>query len=227
MVPRTKVLAFDVYGTLIDPLAIADVLRAYVEDQADRVAALWRQKQVEYAFRRGLMRAYADFDVCTRQALLFATESCGVTLMEEDHARLLNTYRQLPAYPDVAPALAALHEQGYQCVAFTNGVGPTVRALLDTAGLGTVIEDIISVDDERTFKPDPAVYHYLVRRVGGWAQDIWLVSANSWDVIGAQAVGLRTAWVHRTPTTYFDPWGVTPDVEVGHLGELLEKVRFI
>jgi 2-haloacid dehalogenase len=62
--PQT--IGFDIYGTLVDPLAIASVLQTYAGNQASRFAELWREKQVEYAFRRGLMRNYEPFDVCTR-----------------------------------------------------------------------------------------------------------------------------------------------------------------
>ena len=65
--PQT--IGFDIYGTLVDPLAIASVLQTYAGNQASRFAELWREKQVEYAFRRGLMRNYEPFDVCTRDAL--------------------------------------------------------------------------------------------------------------------------------------------------------------
>ena len=64
-------IAFDVYGTLVNPLAMADRLKSLVGDAAGRFDELWRTKQLEYSFRRGLMRAYQPFSVCTWEALLY------------------------------------------------------------------------------------------------------------------------------------------------------------
>ncbi len=57
--------AFDVYGTLVDPQAIARQLEAHLgagfgEGAAGPFARLWRAKQLEYSLRRSLMGAYRD-----------------------------------------------------------------------------------------------------------------------------------------------------------------------
>ncbi len=57
----TTTLAFDVYGTLIDPFDVSTKLSEYVGDKASQFAQIWRDKQIEYLFRRGLMREYRDF----------------------------------------------------------------------------------------------------------------------------------------------------------------------
>jgi 2-haloacid dehalogenase len=62
-------LAFDVYGTLIDPHGIVIKLQELVGVKAEEFSRVWREKQLEYSFRRGLMRSYETFAVCTSQAL--------------------------------------------------------------------------------------------------------------------------------------------------------------
>ena len=219
-VDKTYALGFDVYGTLVDPLALAEPLRALVGEQAVRFAELWRNKQLEYSFRRGLMRRYADFDVCTRQALRYTQQALRCELPESDQGRLLEAYLYLPLFPEVAASLAALKTQGHRLAAFTNGVETSIRALLANAGVLPQLEDVISVDDLRTFKPDPAVYAHLARQTGRAPGETWLVSSNAWDVIGAKAAGLRAVWVKRQPDAVFDPWDVEPDVVVSRLDEL-------
>ena len=213
-------LGFDVYGTLVDPLAMAEPLRALVGEQADRFAVLWRSKQLEYSFRRGLMRRYVDFDACTRQALRYTQQTLRCELPESDRDRLLEAYLYLPLFPEVTASLTALKAQGHRLVAFSNGVEASIRALLANAGVLPLLEDVVSVDDLRTFKPDPAVYEYLAKRTGRAPAETWLVSSNAWDVIGAKAAGLRAAWVKRQPDAVFDPWDVEPDVVVSGLDEL-------
>jgi len=219
-VEKFYALGFDVYGTLVDPLAMAEPLRALVGEQADRFAELWRSKQLEYSFRRGLMRRYVDFDACTRQALRFTQQTLRCELPESDRDRLLEAYLYLPLFPEVAASLTALKAQGHRLVAFSNGVEASIRALLANAGVLPYLEDVVSVDDLRTFKPDPAVYEYLVRRTGRAPAETWLVSSNAWDVIGAKATGLRAVWVKRHVETVFDPWEVEPDLVVSGLDEL-------
>ncbi len=217
---KTFALGFDVYGTLVDPLAMAEPLRALVGEQASRFAELWRSKQLEYSFRRGLMRHYVDFDACTRQALRYTQQALRCALPESDQDRLLEAYLYLPLFPEVAASLTAFQTQGHRLVAFTNGVEASIRALLGNAGVLSQLEDVVSVDDLRTFKPDPSVYAYLARRTGHAPAQTWLVSSNAWDVIGAKAAGLRAVWVKRQPDAVFDPWEMEPDRVVRGLDEL-------
>lgn len=213
-------LGFEVYGTLVDPLAMAEPLEALVGEQAGRFAELWRSKQLEYVLRRGLMRRYADFDVCTRQALHYAQQVLGCVLPESDEGRLLEAYLYLPPFPEVVSSLAALKAAGHRLAAFSNGVESSIRALLSNAEVLAQLEDVISVDDLRTFKPDPAVYEYLARRLETAPNETWLASSSPWDVIGAKAAGLRAAWIQRQPEAVFDPWDVEPDLVVASLDEL-------
>ena len=184
-VEKTYAVGFDVYGTLVDPLALAEPLQALVGEQAVQFAGLWRTKQLEYSFRRGLMRRYVDFDICTRQALRYTQQALRCELPESDQGRLLEAYLYLPVFPEVVASLAALKIQGHRLMAFSNGVEASIRALLANAGVLPHLEDVVSVDDLHTFKPDPEVYAYLARRTGRAPAETWLVSSNAWDVIGA------------------------------------------
>jgi 2-haloacid dehalogenase len=62
-------LAFDVYGTLIDTQGVVSKLQELVGDKATSFSQTWREKQLEYTFRRGLMQNYQNFSVCTSNAL--------------------------------------------------------------------------------------------------------------------------------------------------------------
>jgi 2-haloacid dehalogenase len=136
-------------------------------------------------------------------------------------------YQQLPAYPDVTGALAELAAQGFTIAACSNGTESAVRGVLDHAGILPRFSKIVSVDPLRTFKPDPAVYEYLVTDLHTAKEMVWLISSNPFDVIGAKASGLHTAWVQRDLKRAFDPWEFEPDVIVHSLTELngiLEKI---
>lgn len=217
-------LGFDVYGTLIDTHGLVPVLRDLVGDRAEAFSQAWRDKQLEYAFRRGLMDEYVDFGVCTRQALQFTRASFGAEFDEDQIQDLIGRYKRLPAFADVRDGLTKLREYGFRLYAFSNGTEAAVDSLLDAARIRDLFVDIVSVDDISSFKPDPAVYNHFLSRTGTAGTDAWLISSNPFDVIGAVSAGMRAAWLQRTPDAVFDPWEIEPSITVDNLYDLGERI---
>lgn len=220
------VLAFDVYGTLIDTQGVkVELERRLTEpDKAAEFSRRWRDKQLEYSFRHGLMGAYVPFSQCTREALVFTDRALQTGLSDNDQDHLMAVYAELPAFPDVVPALDQLRDAGMRCVAFSNGTADAVSALLKRAGVDQHMDDVVSVDDIKRFKPDPSVYAFLRTRLETRPEQTWLISSNPFDVIGAAHAGLRSAWVRRSSDAPFDPWGVEPDMTVTDLEALVERI---
>ncbi|HKK57233.1 haloacid dehalogenase type II [Marinobacter sp.] len=212
-------LAFDVYGTLVDPMGMAGLLASDAGDAARSVSAQWREKQLEFAFRKGLMRAYEDFGVCTRQALRYAMASHGLSLSAKREDELMNAYLQLPAFDDALPALQGL-KGAYPMFAFSNGTPSALCKVLGHNDLLPLFDGLVSVDDIRSFKPDPAVYAYARRATGAMDQPLCLVSSNAWDVIGARSAGLMAIWVRRDPHKVYEDWGIEPSAVINSLSEL-------
>ena len=216
----TAFLAFDVYGTLIDTAGITDALQPLVGNRTPEFVKHWREKQLEYSFRRALMQTYVDFSVCTEQALEFTSRLFKITLNNTDRDSLLAMYRTLPAYPDVVAGLEALSALPVRSFAFSNGHPADLESLLQGAGIRHHFEDVISLFEVRTFKPNPAAYAYFHRAAGTGGAETWLISSNPFDVIGAVAAGMKAIWVRRSAETIFDPWEFQPNVTVSNLGEL-------
>ncbi len=216
--------AFDVYGTLIDTHGVIDALEPMLGPRAAGFSQAWRDKQLEYSFRRGLMRQYAPFSVCTGQALDYTCARFGLELDPADRMRLLDAYGTLPAFADAPEALSLARSAGFRMFAFSNGKAEAVDSLLTQAGLRDFFLDVVSVDEVKSFKPDPAVYAHFLRRSGAVGTDAWLISGNPFDVIGAMAAGMRAAWVRRTPEALFDPWEIEPDLTVHHLSDLASRI---
>lgn len=222
--PIPFALGLDVYGTLVDMLTLRRLLSGLVGDLAETFAVEWRQKQIEYSFRRALMEQYADYNVCTREALEFTMRELDVELSDRGQARLMEAFASLPPYPDVLGGLGALREQGHTLAAFSNGVEESLRAMLAKAEILPLLDEIVSVDPLRTYKPAPVVYHTLVERLGHPPEETWVVSGNTWDVIGAKGAGLRAAWVRRNRAVVYDPWGIPPDLIVSDLTSLAAQL---
>tara|TARA_R110000868_G_scaffold104516_2_gene287803 strand:- start:61933 stop:62598 length:666 start_codon:yes stop_codon:yes gene_type:complete len=217
-------LAFDVYGTLVDPMGMSRLLAEDAGNKAETVAALWREKQLEFSFRKGLMKVYEDFGVCTRQALRYAMAAHKLTLSEERENVLMAAYLSLPAFDDALPALKSLRGE-YPVFAFSNGGYPALEKVLGHNDLLDQFEGLVSVDDIKSFKPDPAVYAYARRATGSWEKPLCLVSSNAWDVIGARAAGLLAVWVKRDPDKVFEDWGIEPSAVISSLSELPEILK--
>jgi len=220
----TTTIAFDVYGTLIDPMGIVAKLGELVGDRGAAAARTWRDKQIEYLFRRGLMGRYEDFTVCTRQALDYTCRLMQLEIPDPGREVLMAQYRQLPAYPDVTEALGQIRAPGCRMYAFSNGEPNELAALMRHAGLDADLDGIVSVHDVQSFKPDPRVYRHFLDATKSAAEHTWLVSGNPFDVLGAAACGWKTAWLRRDPAATFDPWGVEPTLAVGRLGELASRL---
>lgn len=154
-------LAFDVYGTLIDTHGVVSELNSIVQDKAEAFSHKWREKQLEYSFRRGLMQNYVTFDVCTRHALDYVCEFFNKPLTASQKQHMLDYYKTLPAFMDAKEALSAFSQRGYRLFAFSNGTSHAVESLLESAGIKAYFIDIISVDDIKSFKPNPAVYSHF------------------------------------------------------------------
>lgn len=220
----TITLAFDVYGTLLDTQGVAAVLKKHVGPQAQAFSHSWREKQLEYSFRRALMQNYADFAACTAAALDYTAAQYHVTLDKPARDELLGAYRKLPAFADVPPCLAKARVLGYRMYAFSNGSAEAVEALLVHAGIREFFLDVVSVEETRSFKPAPAVYSHFMRKADAVGTDTWLVSGNPFDVIGALSFGMRAAWIKRSAETIFDPLGMAPTLTLKDLASLPERI---
>lgn len=217
-------VAFDVYGTLIDTQGIAVELEAFLGQKAKPFSLMWRDKQLEYSFRRGLMGKYENFSVCTRDALNYTCQHFEVGISDEQKTYLLSCYRSLPAFEDVVETLTQLQSKDYRLFAFSNGDENAVDALLVNAGIRDLFLGIVSVDDIQTFKPSPATYRYFLEKSEAAINDTWLVSSNPFDVMGAVSTGLNAAWVQRSPQAIFDPWGIEPTVVINSLSDLPDQL---
>jgi 2-haloacid dehalogenase len=196
-----RACVFDAYGTLFDVNAAARIAAAEPGREAlaavwPKLAADWRTKQLQYTWLRSLMGAHADFWQVTQDGLDWAMEAAGLA---DDglRDRLLALYRELAAYPEVPPMLAALKAAGRQVAILSNGAPAMLEAAVASAGIGASVDAILSVEEVGVFKPDARVYDLVGARLDTARGEVLFVSSNGWDAAGAAHYGFRTAWVNR------------------------------
>ncbi len=220
----SEALAFDMYGTLVDPIGISKQLERYLPQQAPRISEVWRQKQLEYTFRLTAMEKYEDFEQVTRKALDYALAVVGQELGPEQRDDLMAQYNDLERFADAEPGLKRLKEAGHEMIVFSNGAPHMLEALMDAAELRPYFQGFISVDEVKTYKPSPKVYRHVAQRLGRPIGEVRLVSSNPFDDIGAEAAGMRAAWVDRSGGP-FDTLGSPPEIVVGTLTELADALE--
>ena len=195
----TAALAFDMYGTLVDPASLAGALTAHVEDP-EVVAAAWRWHQLEISWLLTAMGRYEDCARVTRYGLLAALQEAEHDLTPGQLDELLGQARVPSLYEDVRDALAELCEAGHVLAVFSNGTAAELESILAYTGIGRFFDHVISVDEVGVFKPAPAVDEHAARRLGRPIADVWLVSANPFDAAGGKVAGMRVCKLERQPS---------------------------
>lgn len=214
--PAPKLFVFDAYGTLFDVHGPARLLADELGPIAEQLSEIWRVKQLEYSWLRGMMGRYVPFSEVTREALSFAFGACGLKENRVLEKQLMQAYLSVPAYPDVIPALDALLGAGCKTAILTNGSKNMIASAVKNADLESRVTAILSVDDVKTFKPHPSVYQMVLDRFSVDAADVCFITSNGWDAAGAGAFGFQVVWLNRfnrTPETLGPaPGAVLPDM---------------
>ena len=111
--------------------------------------------------------------------------------------KLLDLYFKLDAYPEVPAMLKTLKDAGLKTAILSNGSPEMLKAAVDNAGIGNVLDEALSVEDLGIFKPHFSVYQMAVDRLGVEAKRVCFMSSNGWDAAAAANFGFKVVWVNR------------------------------
>jgi 2-haloacid dehalogenase len=213
-----RACVFDAYGTLFDTASAAQRCADALGETAPRLAALWRDKQLQYSWLRAVQDRHADFWQVTGDALDFALDALDIA--DGDlRERLMRLYLTLDAYPEVPAALRQLRDGGLATAILSNGSPAMLAAAVEHAGLADLFDHVLSVEEVGAYKPHPKVYQLACDRLGVAADAIAFVSSNGWDAWGASAFGMHAIWCNRLSLTRERLPG-SPDRDIRSLAEL-------
>ncbi|MBC7608182.1 MAG: haloacid dehalogenase type II [Polaromonas sp.] len=234
-----KAVLFDAYGTLFDVYSVGLLAEQLFPGHGQAIGVLWRDKQIEYSrlvttSKRGPNResVYQPFWQLTRAALVFAIKKIAVNAHEflagstfdTNYGvrvdQLMNQYRHLSAFPENREVLAALKAKGLVTGILSNGDPAMLDVAVKSAGLGDLLDHIISVDPLRKYKTDPDAYALGEKACGLPASQIAFVSCNSWDALAATWYGYQTLWVNRANAP-FEELGTQPTRSGSSLRDVL------
>jgi 2-haloacid dehalogenase len=191
-----RACVFDAYGTVFDYASAAAKNRDAIGERFATLTTLWRDKQIQYTWLRSMQGKHADFWQVTGDALDYALETLGI-----DNAalreRLMACYLQLDVFPEVPETLERLRAAGMKTAILSNGTPGMLRAAIEHARIGHLLDATISVEEAGVFKTDPRVYRLALDRFGLAADAISFQSSNAWDAYAASAFGMRVVWCNR------------------------------
>jgi 2-haloacid dehalogenase len=147
---------------------------------------------------------YKPFSYITLQSLKNALAESALSLSDSDLQFLLQAYDSLSIFPDVAKTCEKLRSTpDIHPVVFSNGthemVSNSVTKSPELKEHADVFKAIVTVEEVQKYKPAREVYAHLAEQVGmeKSPEQVWVVSGNPFDIVGARAFGMNAIWVNR------------------------------
>lgn len=216
-----KVILFDVNGTLLDTHALQPELKKIFGESVS--VREWFLEVLQHTLVINEVDEYYPFSEVAEAVLQMAARSRGRQLRPSEIGEVRTKLASLPPYADVKVALQWLKTAGFRLATLTNSSARSQEQQLQNAGLTDYFEKTLSVEIVRRFKPDPKTYSAAARALNVRLEDILMVAAHGWDVLGAMKAGCRGAFVARPGQAIF-PLGPQPEFSADNLIELSNQV---
>jgi 2-haloacid dehalogenase len=217
--PIPRAVLFDAYGTLFDVFSVGARAEQLYPGQGQALAAQWRTSQIDYTRLYTLSERYKPFWEITQDALRYSLARLGLTGGGSVEKTLMNEYACLSAFPENVGVLKRLKALKVPTGILSNGDPQMLKIAIDSAGMNTLFDWVLSVDEVKQFKTAAAAYALGPKATGRSAKEILFVSSNCWDACGATWFGYQTLWVNRAGLP-LEELGVTP----GKVGTSLSDV---
>lgn len=220
--PRFKAVAFD-YFVLFDPNSVIPAVEKYYNGRGTEITKMWRSKQFEYCFLRSITHKHLDFYKVTEDALVYTAKALKIEMPAETQKELVQAYLSLKLWPDSKALLEKLKSSGIRVITIANFSRQMLRANADGAGITNLFEDLLSTEDNKTYKPDPGAYELGMKKLKLKKEDILFVAFGGWDAYGAKTFGYTTYWVNRFNMP-LEELGYTPDQTSTNLDGLADYI---
>ncbi|OFC72583.1 haloacid dehalogenase type II [Alteromonas confluentis] len=220
---KPKVIVFDVNETLLDLENMRESVGEALNGQ-EELLPLWFSTMLHYSLVSTVSGEYQDFGKIGVAALMMVAQNNNIDITEEQAKEAIVTpLLSLPPHADVKSGLTELKKQGFKLVSLTNSSNYGVKTQFENAQLTDFFEARYSIEDIQIYKPDLRAYEWALAKLGVKPEEALMVAAHGWDVAGAKAAGMQTAFVAR-PGKALYPLAQKPDYIVKDLGELVEKL---
>jgi 2-haloacid dehalogenase len=188
-----RFVVFDVMGTLFDLSPVRGRLKEL--GAPDAALEAWFGRLLHSAASLTLSGEFRPFREIAETTLRSSLAQLDVD--DRGAGDVLAALGQLEPYPEAHPAFARLEQAGVEAATLTNGGEEHTRSLLERAGLSDRVVAVITVEEVEAYKPAAAPYRHAAERLGVPPEQLTLIAAHGWDVLGARAAGLRGIWIDR------------------------------
>lgn len=200
-----KAVVFDAYGTLFDVYSIQALAETLYPGMGADIAVKWRDKQIEYTrlitqsdpHNPAGSRYFRPFWELTRLSLEYTLDRLKLDRASGQTDQLMQQYAHLEAFPENLTVLEEIKAMGLTTAILSNGNLDMLLSAVNSAGMGDVLDHIISVDAVRLFKTSPESYALVQQTIPAQQDEVLFVSSNAWDALGATWFGFTTHWVNR------------------------------
>lgn len=217
---RPKVIIFDVNETLLDLAPLKKSVGQALGGRED-LLPLWFSTMLHYSLVETLSGDYHNFGEIGVAALMMVADMQDIELTyNQAKTSIAMPLTSLPAHADVKTGLEVLSKGKYKLVSLTNSSLKGVEAQFKYAGLTDFFYKRYSVESIKKYKPHPDTYKFVVDDLGVKPEEVLMVAAHAWDLMGAKNVGLHTAFIARSGKTLY-PLTAKPDYIVSNLQELV------
>ncbi|WP_299592741.1 haloacid dehalogenase type II [uncultured Microbulbifer sp.] len=224
MLPKPKVLIFDVNETLLDLESMRASVGKALNDR-NELLPLWFTTMLHNSLVTTVTGEYQDFGKIGVASLMMVAKNNGIELTgEEAKEAIVTPLLSLPPHPDVVPAMQDLKKQGFKIVSLTNSSNHGVKTQFENAGLTDFFESRYSIEDIKIYKPDLRAYEWVLKQLNIKPEEALMVAAHGWDIAGAKEAGLQAAFVAR-PGKALYPLAQRPDYIVDDIGQLADILR--
>ena len=225
---KTKSLAmsrdtilFDINETVLDLASLRPRFEAVFGDAG--VTSTWFAMLLHTSTVCALTEVKTGFAELASTMLDAVAARRAVEISDEQRGDILGGFANLSSHDDIVPALVRLRAAGYRTVAFTNSSLKLVTDQIANSGLADYYDQIISVEETGSFKPDAKVYRYVAERLQRPIGELRLVATHDWDTHGAITAGMLAGYVDRSGAPYHSLYK-RPDVFGAEMGNIVDQI---
>lgn len=195
-----ELIIFDVNETLSN---MAPMRGLWEEAGAPaHLAQLWFTEVLRDGFALTATQRSESFSTIARQVAHRLLEASGAADVGASTERIMAGFLGLDVHPDVVEGIKALSDLGIRLVTLSNGAVPVADSLLTRCGLRAHFDALLSVEAAGLWKPAAQPYAYALETSDTAPQRAMLVAVHPWDINGASAAGIRTAYIARAGEPY-------------------------
>tara|TARA_R100001377_G_scaffold74389_1_gene50652 strand:- start:2777 stop:3451 length:675 start_codon:yes stop_codon:yes gene_type:complete len=218
---KRHTILFDINETVLDLSTLKPKFKAAFGDES--VMATWFSMLLHSSTVCILTNVHTNFATLAGTMLESIAARKGITLSDRARNNIIMGFASLPPHHDIKPALTALQSAGFRTVAFSNSSLNLISTQMTNAGLLEYFDDIISVEETGSFKPDPTVYKFAAKQLKQPLESLRLVATHDWDTHGALSVGMRAAYINRSGALYH-PLYRQPDICETTMEDIVKRI---